>query len=122
MKRFLIIHRDRAKLQRDSWTYGDWRQYVVFLDDGSAVSCRISGVPATLAMIGFIVLAIVAMLVWVMVATPLPVIWGRLFFLTSIGFALLGPWLVTWFTPWRIVIPVSEPMKPDSDGSYWRHF
>jgi hypothetical protein len=122
MKRFLIIHRDRAKLQMDGKTYGDWRQYVAFLDDGSAVCCRISGVPATLAMIGFILLFIAAMCVLMAVATPLPPIWGRLFVLTFIGFAMLGPWLVTWFTPWRIVIPVSGRMNPDSDGSYWRDF
>lgn len=121
MKKLMIIHRERAKLQRDSWTHGDWRQYVAFLDDGSAICCRISGLPATLAVAGFIILALAGM-GFLTAGMGVPVYWWRIYAFAFVGFALLGPWLITWFTPWRMIVPVSEKMVADENGSYWRHF
>lgn len=121
MKKLRIIHRNRAKLQKDNWTGGDWTQYVAFLDDGSAICCRMSGIPVTLAMIGFVLLSLPVMAAF-MAYNGVDVIWPRIFETAFVGFALMGPWLVTWFTPWRMIVLLSEKMWPDKDGSYWRAF
>lgn len=117
MKRRIVR---RSSLQVDGFTYGDWRQYVAFLDDGTAICCRISTLPATLAIVGFALLTMAACGV-LMLASGIPVYSWRVAGCAFLGFALAGPWAVTWFTDWRLVVPVSEPMQRREDGSYWRN-
>lgn len=109
----------RSDLKVDGWTYGDWRQYVAFLPDGSAICCRIAGWPSGLAMVGFVALSLPLMGLF-FAFNGVPVNWSRIIATALIGLLALVPWAVTWFTRWRFVVPVSGKMWPDEQGSYWR--
>jgi hypothetical protein len=114
-------HQAPSALKYDNWSYGDWRQYVAFLDDGSAICCRIASLPTILAMFGFALLALPAMAMF-MAYNGVDVIWPRVFETAFVGFVLLAPFFITWLTPWRLIVPLGKKMLPDENGSYWRHF
>jgi hypothetical protein len=113
---YLIIRREALKV--DGWTYGDWRQYVAFLDNGDACCVRISALPFVLAMVGFVALCLPAMALffwW----QGVDVAWTRVGVLAFIGFCLLGPEAVLAFTTWRLCVIVGTATKR-SDGSWER--
>ena len=114
----LFVHREH--LHEDGWTYGDWRQYVAFRANGSAVICRLSELPSYLGMLGFGLLLVVAMIV--LVPHPEHVRWGRLFVFAFVGFLLLAPGLLNWLSPYRLVVALSAPTWPDANGLHWRRF
>lgn len=113
----LVIVRGEA-LKVDGWTYGDWRQYVAFLDNDEAVCVRHSDLTLFLAMIGLVLLALAGFCVWVWASMDMPLLWGRLAALTLIGFVLIGPERVRWLTPWRLVVVVGLTKKKEGDGWY----
>jgi hypothetical protein len=88
---FLI--RKRA-IARDSWTGGDYTQYIASRDDGSLQPSRISMLPWAPLMIGLILLELIACEVFlrpVLVMNPPPITnWDYLYTLTFIGFMLSG--------------------------------
>lgn len=50
--RFFI---DDEKMWKDSWTYGDWRQYIVEHKDGSAQCVRLSRIPFLITALAFFI-------------------------------------------------------------------
>lgn len=119
MNRYLIIK--RKALFEDGWTYGDWRQYVAWRDDGTASCVRMSRLPGYLSLLGVCLLSLAATVVFADWSTGglLPLAWGRLFWLTFAGFAALG--LAGWFTvtPWRLTVIVGKVRKrPDEPEPY----
>lgn len=96
---YLIIR--RGALCEDSWTYGDWRQYIAFRDNGDACCVRMSVLPSILAMLGASLLAVVAV-----AAQGVLVRWPVMAFYAFLGFALCGPALVQLLTDWRLVVVV----------------
>lgn len=122
---YVIVHKERNKLQVDGFTYGDWRQYVAFFPDNSARCCRVSSLPATIAMVGmlFFLMAVCGVLVALGAEGTLAnIIWPRVLWTAAIGLMLWIPWAITWFTPWRLMVTVSERMMPDERGVYTRSF
>ncbi len=118
---YMIVHKERNKLQVDGWTYGDWRQYVAFFPNDTARCVKIAEMPAILAMIGFVLLTLPAMAAF-MAFNGVPVNWPNVIKTTAVGLVLPLPWAVTWFTKWRLVVPVSKVMKADENGCYDRSF
>lgn len=116
---YLLVHKDRNKLQADGWTYGDWRQYVAFFPDNSARCCRASTLPMSLAMFGLAFAALPVMAVF-MAYQGVPVAWPNVICTALAGLAMLVPEVVTWLTPWRLMVPVSKKMMPNEDGHYLR--
>lgn len=118
---YLLINRNKVKLQTDGFTYGEWRQYVAFLPDKTAVCCRYALLPTYLMVIGVVLLSLplmAAYLAW----NGVSVDWPRTIGIAGIGLALLAPWTIMWLTPWRLLVAVSEPMTADERGVYTRHF
>ena len=119
MTRYLIIR--RQALSQDSWTYGDWRQYVAFLDNDEAVCCRGSSLPFNLLLTGIVLIALAGMGTWVALAAPaVPVYWWRIFAVAATGFAMTGVQFVVWFTDWRLMVMVSQKMPRKDDGTWER--
>lgn len=75
----------RKDFWEDGWTYGDWRQYTYKRPDGQTQCVRISGIPATVMIVGFILLAICAMGAYIGYSLPQAVAWGRI-----IGCGVIG--------------------------------
>lgn len=48
-----IVH--RSNLWEDSWTYGDWRQYMCKRADGALQCARVSGLPLIIGALAFLV-------------------------------------------------------------------
>lgn len=116
MKQRLIVR--ESALQKDGWTYGDWRQYVHFRPNGRAVLVRVSGWPAGLFLFGLLLLLALAVPVSLAVWSG-GVLWERVFWFAFAGFAMIGPQIVQWATGWRLVVVVgTATRKPD--GTYWR--
>jgi hypothetical protein len=116
----LLIKRD--SLSEDSWTYGDWRQYVAFLPGDRAVCCRVSGIPASLGVMGLIIAAIACMSVLSAVMMGIPLYWDRVTITGMIGILFMVPMLVTIFTPWRLVKTVSKIMHRNANGGFLRDY
>lgn len=119
MTDYLIVKRGQLKV--DGWTGGDWRQYVAFLDDKSAYCVRHSGLTGTVFFIGIALLLMAGMGVFIAWNGQVEVYWERVIGIAVIGAVLLLPALITWLTPWRLVVKVSDKMLPDENGSYWRN-
>lgn len=104
-------------LQEDSWTYGDWKQYVAFINDHTAVCCRASLAPTIWGSIGFSILLAILLIVINMPHSMID--WVNLAIITFVGFALLGPAFIELVTPWRWMVPVDRPFK-GSNGTFDR--
>lgn len=77
-------------LSRDSWTYGDYRQFIAERDDGSLQPCRSSKIPFHLTMFGFVLLMIVGMIFLNFTLGDRIVNWGNAYIMTFIGFVSFG--------------------------------
>lgn len=118
MNRYLIIK--RRALFADGWTYGDWRQYVAWRDDGSACLVRMSNLPLFASLVGVFFLLAAGCGTWLKVEAPDAIVgWGKLFGYACLGFALVAPLLITWLTQWRLCVIVGRAVRR-ADGSYWR--
>lgn len=107
-------------LQEDSWTNGDWRQYIAFIDRDTAVICRPSPGPIIFGLFGFALLAVLMLLIlstqdWSMVD------WWGFGCVSIISFMLMGPLIIEFFTNWRWMIALHE-CKRRSDGSFYRDY
>lgn len=117
MKPFIIR---KWHLQEDSWTGGDYRQYVAFVDDETAVICRHSNAPLLFGALGFALLVAIALLV---LNSPRDMIdWWGAFFVSIVGLMLVGPLVVEVITPWRWMVQLHKPMKKRPDGSFYRDY
>ncbi len=112
-----ITHADSYNL--DSWTYGDWRQYVATRSDGSLQPCRISGLPAVSMMLGCVLMMpiIFALIFYFQGVDPEKLAWGRATGAAIIGFVMTIPWIICWTTPWEVMTAVA-PRSYDG----MRHF
>lgn len=117
MKPFII--RDSC-LQKDSWTHGDYVQYVAFVDDDTAVVCRRSMAPTIFGALGLAMLAALFLIVFNADYTRID--WWGVFFVAVIGFALIGPAVVEWITPWKWMVQTQREMKRLPDGSFRRDY
>ena len=103
----------------DSWTYGDWRQYVARRRDGSLQPCRVSGLPGVLAAIGFFLMTPIlfaCLLHWNGMSSE-QLAWGRAIVSFFVGTTLCVPWVICWTTKWEIMTAVA-PRSYDGQ----RHF
>lgn len=89
----MILIRKQA-LHKDSWTGGDYTQYIAHRDDGSLQPCKGSMIPLVLLMIGFVLLELVGLSVFltpVMVDNAPPITnWNYVYTLTLVGFMSFG--------------------------------
>lgn len=111
-KPYLIIH--KRALSEDSWTYGDWRQYIARRDNGGLQCCRISILPlfATVIPAAFLLLVAMAVLIGNMSVAnlnPLPVL---------IAFMVLGLGAALQFGDYRLAVPVG-PVCFDGRRRFW---
>lgn len=63
---------------QDSWTYGDWRQYMCRRKDGSTQAAKLSALTTISAVIGFCIMVLCAIAVYFFYAHDVPVYWERL--------------------------------------------
>lgn len=116
----VIIH--KRALSTDSFTFGNWRQYIAARDDGSLQPVRMSQWPLVLLMIGLVLLELVAMAVFLTPAistVPHPITnWGYVYTMTMIGFISLGIALGLYFGEYKMVIPVG-PKVYDGRRRFW---
>lgn len=63
---------------QDSWTYGDWRQYMCRRKDGALQAAKLSALTTISAVIGFCIMVLCAMAVYFFYAHDVPVYWERL--------------------------------------------
>lgn len=115
-----MIH--RRALSLDSFTFGNFRQYIAKRDDGALQPVRLSQWPLVFLMIGLVLLELVAMCVFLtpaLVDNPPPITnWGYVYTLTAIGFFSLGLSFSVYFGPYRMVIPVG-PKVYDGRRRFW---
>lgn len=104
MRNNYIIIRQRAIMGQDSFTYGNWRQYIVKRDDGAIQPCKHSMLPFWAGLFGMVVLAIVAMVVFMI--PPSLVKWPNLWVMTFIGFAAATTGLMLQFGTYRLMYAV----------------
>jgi hypothetical protein len=118
MMRPLIVR--KSCLQEDSWTHGNWKQYIAFIDDDTVVVCRRAVMPVVVGLLGLAVLTLALM---VAVTTPFELVhWDRLFSVAVGAFFFMAPAIIELFTDWRWMVPVARPMKRHADGSFWRDY
>lgn len=107
-------------LRKDSWTGGDFTQYLAQIDKETLIVCRHSSIPLIFGVLGFAMLVAIGMLI---VRSPSHLIdWWGAFIVSSIGFMLMGPVLVELITPWRWMVQLHKPLKARRDGqgnTYW---
>lgn len=111
-----------AALQEDGWTYGEWRQFVAYLDNGQAVCCRHARWPFYAFLSGLLLLATIAVATWANHTQGVPLYWGRVYWAAVLAFALTGPQLLFSLTGWRCVARVGPYMDREPDGTYRRNF
>jgi hypothetical protein len=117
MKPFIIT---KYNLQRDSWSHGDYIQYVAFVDDDTAVICRRSAAPFIFGALGFAMLLVIGLLV---LNSPSDMIdWWGAGIVSIIAFMLIGPMTVELITPWRWMVQLRPEMKRRPDGSFYRSY
>jgi hypothetical protein len=112
----LIVRREALK--EDSWTYGEWRQYIVFRDNGDACCVRLSTLPHMLFLIGLVGLTLPLMgaFFW---WNGVGIAWGNVAWSTGISFALVTPHLIQRLAGWRLVVVVLTCTRK-GDGSWVR--
>lgn len=117
--RYMFVKRDQMKV--DGFTYGEWRQYVAFLDDAerSAYCVRFSGLPPIMGVIGF-TLSMVPLMAAYLAFEGVEVNWPYAFTMLGISSILMIPLLLRLVTSYRLVVKVSGKMLPKDDGSYER--
>lgn len=88
---YMLIRKDA--LSKDSWTGGNYTQYIAKRDDGSLQPCKGSMIPFYLLMIGLALLEMVALAVFLtpaLVTSPPPLNWPYIYVVTVIGFLATG--------------------------------
>jgi hypothetical protein len=89
---YFLIH--KRAIARDSWTGGDYTQYIADRDDGSRQPARISMLPWLPLGIGLVLLELVACAVFLtpllQVHAPPITNWNYVYTLTFIGFVSFG--------------------------------
>jgi hypothetical protein len=108
----------RTALQRDSWTYGDWGQYLAFRDNGEACCVRHALLPIYCAIAGLILLWFPALAIACAVQ-GMAVSWNSIAGVAFAAFLLLGPEVVLSFTDWRLVVVVLTCTRK-GDGTWER--
>lgn len=101
---FMVIHK-RAIRGRDSFTYGDYRQYLVDRDDGAIQPARYSGIPATMMLFGTLGLFLpVTALMLILGGAPYESIAvGRVFVFTAVSLTLIAIGAALTFGPYRLL-------------------
>jgi hypothetical protein len=97
---YFLIH--KRAIARDSWTGGNYTQYIANRDDGSLQPCKGSMIPFVLLLIGLMLLELVAMAVFM--PSPRPIAnWEYVYTLTLIGFICFGVGLGLQFGNYRLM-------------------
>ena len=119
-KLFLCRHCD---MWEDSWTYGDWRQYICRRPDGSLVPARHSTLPVLAAGAGLALFALACLCSWTGAAHPeMEPRWGLLIAMGSVGAALASLPLGQRLLGLALMRRVGPASRRREDGSAWRVF
>lgn len=105
------VHKDL--MSEDSWTYGEWRQYICRLD-GFTQCGRLSALPFFMAALGFMLMF--AFLVGLFVAFHYgsdAVAWGRAIGFGAVSVLFFVPWWVECDSGYRLVHMVGPPNVGD---------
>jgi hypothetical protein len=87
----------RGQCWQDSWTYGDWCQYLCNRPGGQTQCAKVSAIPHVLMELGCVFLALGLVPALVGTLTGATVLWIRVGFLIGSGLALLlGPFIFGW--------------------------
>lgn len=116
---YLIVK--RSCLKEDNWRYGEWRQYVAFVDEERAYPCRCSTLPLFAALGGLVLLGLAFTGVAAAAYHGIGVYWDRVAIMSLVGFLLIGPELLFYFSQWRLVKTVGPQFRRTQDG-YFRVF
>lgn len=112
---YLIVRRDR--MFHDSWTYGDWRQYIVNLDDSanSTRCAKISEVPFFVGLLGVVVLSlpVVALTLAVAGVPTDKIAWDRVMWALMLGVILTTVGFTFTFSRYRLM----KAVGPVNDGT-----
>lgn len=108
----------RADMREDSWTYGDWRQYLCTHEDGSVQCAKISDLPFMLGILGLIPLFLGLLGVYIGFYDFDAVKWPWVLGFLAVG--LLVEWLVLAFHMARLhlMVPVG-PKQYDGKRVFW---
>jgi hypothetical protein len=78
----------------DSWTYGDWRQYVCKRPDGALQCARPSSIPSISFMMGVALLSMTAIAAALTIWAGVAIYWERAMVATVLAGALTSPMLL----------------------------
>ena len=97
---------------RDSWTYGDWRQYICNRPGGQTQCARFSRIPAYGLLIGLVCLTLVgfaAFMNW----NDVPVRWSLVAMTAVVGCLAITPFVAGWF----FQVYLMKAVGPMNDGA-----
>lgn len=105
-----------ADRMEDSWTYGDWTQFIIQRPDGKRQCARHSSIPWLMAVLGMLLLGFVALSA-VASLVAFPVMWDRVLKILLVGLVLFIPLALEFATGRRLMVTVGLPFigKPGSD-------
>lgn len=104
MKYFICKSED---MWLDSWTYGDWRQYVCKRPDGALQCARISTMPASIGTAGALLFfSLVIVLAILLFNVPDKVAWERASIALSISFSMMLPAINMIYSKHRLMVAV----------------
>lgn len=104
----------RKGLVEDSWTYGDYRQYLHTHRDGSISCVRLSRIPSIAAVVGWamaVILMPILLIAWHMSLKP---IWS------NVGWWLVASAILISFALLCIPFPLVVAVGPRQRGNYRR--
>jgi hypothetical protein len=115
-----FIH--KRALSEDSFTFGNWRQYIAKRDDGALQPVRKTMIPGVLVCIGLCLLELVGLAVFltpVLVEHPRPITnWDYVYTLTFLGFMCFGVGMGLIYGEYKMVVPVG-PKVYDGRRRFW---
>lgn len=105
----------REDMWRDQWTYGNWTQFICNRSGpkGPTQCARPSGLPFYSFLFGVLLLALVAMAIYVGIQKPTAVRWENVVGLLFAGLIFAGWPLYLRFSGWRLMTAVG----PLNDGA-----
>lgn len=88
---------------QDSWSYGDWRQYICNRPNGETQCARFSTAPVFMGLASVVLVTIVVMAMMLPMGTLRP---DAALVLIVVAFVLALPIIAGYFSGWYLMVPV----------------